>query len=123
MRLYIEPNVKDSGGLLIYKLMPYGEVLRSYAIERNGLIRLDDDPELGFGAERPDRLTLYQDDDEICRFKHDWLRTDFSLDLKPDSERLRDAATRQVKRVGHSVQLNAGWRRIPAGRDPRCPVK
>jgi len=123
LRVYIEPKMKDFEGLLIYKLMPYGEVFRSYAVERNGLIRLDDDPELGFGPERPDRLTLYQDDDEISRYKHDWLRTEFTIELKPSEQRLREAAARQVKRIGHSVRLDPGWRRVPEGRDPRCPVR
>jgi hypothetical protein len=40
LRVYIEPEMKDFGGMLIYKLRPYGEVFRSYAVERNGLIRL-----------------------------------------------------------------------------------
>lgn len=123
MHVYIEPRMKDYSGRVIYKLMPYGEILRFYAVQKNGLIRLDDNPELGFGAERPDRLTLYLDDDEILQFKRTWLRTSFSIELNPSKEQLQQAAERQNKRGGHSVWLDPGWRRVPAGQDPRCRAK
>lgn len=120
MHVYIEPMTKNYSGRVMYKLMPYGEVLRFYVVQKNGLIRLDDNPELGFGAERPDRLTLYLDDDEIVKFKHDWPRISYSIELKPSEERLRQGAERQIKRGGHSVWLDPSWRGVPAGRDPRC---
>ncbi len=120
MHVYIEPTAKNYSGRVIYKLMPYGEVLRIYAVQKNGLIRLDDNPELGFGAERPDRLTLYLDDDEVSQFKRTWLRSNFSIELHPSKERLRQGAERQIKRGGHSVWLDPGWRSVPAGHDPRC---
>jgi hypothetical protein len=79
LHVYIEPRTENYSGRVIYKLMPYGEVLRLYAVQKNGLIRLDDNPELGFGAERADRLTLYLDDDEVLQFKRTWPRTSFSI--------------------------------------------
>jgi hypothetical protein len=123
MHVYIEPTARNYSGRVIYKLMPYGEVLRIYAVQKNGLIRLDDNPELGFGAERPDRLTLYLDDDEVSQFRRTWLRTNFTIELHPSKERLRQGAERQIKRGSHSVWLDPGWRNVPAGHDPRCRVK
>jgi hypothetical protein len=120
LHVYIEPRTENYSGRVIYKLMPYGEVLRFYAVQKNGLVRLDDNPELGFGAERADRLTLYLDDDEVLQFKRTWQRTSFSIELNPSKELLRQGAERQIKRGGHSVWLDPSWRSVPAGHDPRC---
>src|SRR5690348_14234823 len=69
---YVEPQLKDGGGTVIYKLMPYGEVMRGYHFDKGGLAVLEGDPDGGFPPTDGDTLTLYMDDDDICRAKHSW---------------------------------------------------
>src|SRR3989442_6198096 len=40
LRIYVDPQIQDGGGQLIYKLMPYGEVLRMYSIDESGRVVL-----------------------------------------------------------------------------------
>jgi hypothetical protein len=96
--LYIDPTIEDGEGQLIYKLMPYGEVLRLFHVHDDGTVVLDGDPEIGFPASQPNRKTVYLKDDDVCRMKHEWLRSSFEVDLSPSPERVQDAVRRQKQR-------------------------
>ena len=63
--VYIDPLLEDGEGRAIYKLMPYGEVLRLFHAHDDGTIVLDGDPEVGFPATQPNRKTVYLKDSEV----------------------------------------------------------
>ena len=100
--LYIQPTVKKDGGTAIYKLMPYGEVLRGFHFSKDGLAVLEGDPDGGFPPTDPDVLTLYLDDDDVCRWKHTWKKYFFEIIDSPSAERIQEAVARQKQRVGYS---------------------
>ena len=105
MRIYIEPEVgaEDGGGRVIYKLMPYGEVLRDFTIRKDGVVLLAGDPQNRFPpTQESSTKTVYMDDDEVCRMKHDWLRRFFVVDDSPGPERIQEAVRRQKLRTGFS---------------------
>ncbi|MGC1106972.1 MAG: hypothetical protein WA876_10565 [Candidatus Acidiferrales bacterium] len=130
IRVYISPLEKDVNlggpqkfiGYIIYKYMPFGEVLRLFWFTKGGLVVLGGNPEFGFPPSRPNYLTVYMDDDELCRDKQTWLKANFIIQLHPGAPRLREAAERQKERIGYSVRLDPSHRLVPAGRDPRCPA-
>jgi hypothetical protein len=96
--LYVYPEIKDGEGRTIYKLMPHGEVIRYFHVQRDGTVRLEGDPQLRFPASQPSRKTVYLRDDELCRMKRDWVKSAFDVDLSPESERIQDAVRRQKQR-------------------------
>jgi hypothetical protein len=96
--LYIDPLLEDGEGQAIYKLMPYGEVLRLFHVHHGSTVVLDGDPEVGFPASQPNRKTVYIKDAELARMKRDWIKSAFDIDLSPSSERVRDAVRRQKQR-------------------------
>ena len=98
--LYVDPVVEDGEGEAIYKLMPYGEVLRLFHVHNDGTIVLDGDPELGFPASQPNRKTVYIKDDDLVRMKHDWVRSSFEINLWPSPESIQDVVRRQKQRTG-----------------------
>ena len=103
--IYIEPDLdaEDGGGRVIYKLMPYGEVMRDFIIRKNGLVVLSGNPQNGFPpTQETSTKTVYMDDDEVCQMKHDWLKDSFFVDDSPSSERIQEAAQRQKIRTGFS---------------------
>lgn len=100
--LYIDPVIDDGEGRIIYKLMPYGEVLRLFHIRSDGTIVLDGDPEIGFPASQPDRKTVYLRDEDVSRMKRNWMRSSFQVLLSPGIQRIEDAARRQQRRTGFS---------------------
>lgn len=131
VRVYIEPTLKvgaklgeigDGMGYVIYKYMPFGEVLRLFWFNKKGLAILGGDPEMAFPPENPNYLTVYMDDDDLSRDKSTWLKESFVVQLHPSAERLREAEVRQEERIGYSVRLDPSHRLVPPGRDPRCPV-
>src|SRR5215469_1991998 len=81
--LYVDPVIQDGEGQAIYKLMPYGEVLRLFHVHDDGTIVLDADPELGFPASQPNRKTVYIKDGDLDRMKHEWVKSSFEIDLWP----------------------------------------
>lgn len=99
--VYMNPIIRDGRGEVIYKFMPIGELYRSFFPEADGLIQLDNDPGIGFGPERPSYNTLFMDDDDLCRFKHDWLNRFFIIDVHPVRERIVQAQARQKRRLGN----------------------
>jgi hypothetical protein len=105
LRVYIDPAIENGRGAVIYKFMPIGEVYRLYFLLQNGSVYLDDDPWLGFGLERPAYQTVYMDDDELCQFKHDWLKTTVTIEFNPSAARVRLANQRQRYRWGKAYRV------------------
>lgn len=103
--IYIEPEVDltEHAGRVIYKLMPYGEVLRDFTIRKDGLVVLDGNPQNGFPqTQESSTKTVYMDDEEVCRMKHDWLKRFFVVDDSPTKEVVQEAVRRQKLRTGFS---------------------
>jgi hypothetical protein len=98
--LYVDPVLEDGEGEAIYKLMPYGEVLRLFHVHDDGTIVLDGDPELGFPASQPNRKTVYIKDGDVDRMKRDWVKSSFEIDLSPSPETMQDVVRRQKQRTG-----------------------
>jgi len=98
--LYVDPALEDGEGEAIYKLMPYGEVLRLFHVRDDGTIVLDGDPELGFPASQPNRKTVYIKDGDVDRMKREWVKSSFEIDLSPSPETIQDAVRRQKQRTG-----------------------
>jgi len=98
--LYVDPVVEDGEGEAIYKLMPYGEVLRLFHVHDDGTIVLDGDPELGFPASQPNRKTVYLEDRAVDRMKHEWVKSSFEIVLSPTPEAIQDVIRRQKQRTG-----------------------
>ena len=98
--LYVDPVVEDGEGEAIYKLMPYGEVLRLFHVHGDGTIVLDGDPELGFPASQPNRKTVYLEDRAVDRMKHEWVKSSFEIVLSPTPEAIQDVIRRQKQRTG-----------------------
>lgn len=101
--LYISPIIKEGHGTVIYKLMPQGEIYRDFSIDGNGLVVLSEEPDGGFPPTHSSHNTLYMDDNEVCRLKHDWVKASFYIDFQPGKERIREASVRQKRRVGFSA--------------------
>jgi hypothetical protein len=101
--LYINPSLEDGEGQAIYKLMPYGEVLRFFDVHDDGTIVLDGDPEIGFPASQPNRKTVYLKDSVVYGMKRDWVKSSFSVDLSPSPEMVQAAVRRQKQRTGFSA--------------------
>lgn len=101
--LYIEPTLKNREGAVIYKLLPYGEVIRHFHFDHQGLAVLEGDPSSGFRPTQPNTMTLYMDDDDVCRWKHTWLRTHFDVFDNPAPGRVAQAIERQKHRIGYSA--------------------
>ena len=105
-KIYVKPElVPTKGGLegiVIYKYLPFGEVIRPFLISHEGYAILIGSPENGFPWTQPNTKTVYMDDDEVCQKKRDWRKVQFALPLNPSQERIMEATKRQIMRVGHS---------------------
>jgi len=114
-KIYIKPElVPSQGGLegiVIYKYPPFGEVIRPFILSSNGSAYLVGKPSNGFPWTQPNTKTIYMDDDEIGRDKHEWRRVPFELDLTPSQNRLKAAVERQKMRVGFSQWESSRARR------------
>ena len=114
--LYVNPAWNQSGlSWAIYKLLPLGEVLRMFSIRSDGLAELDGHPEWNFPPTEPSYLTVYMDDDELCKVKHQWIRTTLTLDAKPSQTVVLQASKRQKLRFGdeyvkHKRDCSFAWR-------------
>ena len=111
--LYVDARLENGEGQTIYKLMPYGEVLRLFHVHDDGMVVLDGDPELGFPATQPNRKTVYINDHDLARMKRDWLKALFEISLSPGAQRVQDAVRRQKERTGFSAWE---FHRAPAAR-------
>jgi hypothetical protein len=77
--LYATPDADGNGGTVLYKLMPLGEVIRGFYFRKDGLAVLEGDPDNGFPPTDADTLTVYMDDDDVCRWKHTWQKYHFDV--------------------------------------------
>lgn len=103
--VFISKSVSDRNiGWVLYKDMPYGEVLRRFVIHENGLVVLYGDPELHFPAQQPDTSTLYLAEEDVCKFVSGALKASFSVNPKVSHERILDAEKRQLQRVKYSYR-------------------
>ena len=101
LNVYFRPEVlDDSRSWVVYKLMPGGEVLRMYEIGRSGRIYLHMKPG-EFRITQPSYPTVYMDDDELCKLKHDWIKRQFVVNLQPSKETVAAARARQRDREQH----------------------
>lgn len=101
--IYIKPSPdKDGNNWVIYRLMPYGEVYRLVSINNDGIAVLGGDPEIGFPVTQPSHLTVFDDDEEICRMKAEWKKKYFHIEDEPAISVIEKAADRQEIRVGFS---------------------
>jgi hypothetical protein len=98
VNVYFQPDVTDeSHSWVIYKLMPDGEIVRMNEIGRSGRIYLHGKPG-EFRVTQPDYPTVFMDDDQLCKLKHDWLRRHFVVDTNPSAELVAAARARQKER-------------------------
>lgn len=102
--VYFKPSLTDGEGWVIYKLLPYGEVIRSFFIGKDGTAVLEGDPEIGFPPSQPNMLTIYMKDAQVCRLRRSWLQRHFEVVFLPSPQRIREASVRQKKRIGFSAQ-------------------
>lgn len=101
--IYIKPGPdKDGNYWIIYRLLPYGEVYRLVYFGLNGMAILGGDPEIGFPVTQPSHLTIFENDEEICRMKSEWIKKYFHIEDEPTIFFLEKVAERQEKRVGFS---------------------
>jgi len=101
--VYIQPTMKRGLAWVIYKFMPYGEVIRMFYV-KHGLAILHGDPRNGFPPTQPDYLTVYMSDEQLCKLKHTWIKKHFIIELSPSKQRITMARKRQLRRHGLSKQ-------------------
>ncbi len=99
LKVYFKPTLNsDRIGWVIYKLMPYGEVLRMFSVRSDGLAVLHGKLRDRFPPTQPSYLTVYMDDDELCQSKRECSKQHFTVELKPSANRIAEARARQQKR-------------------------
>jgi len=104
--LFIYPDIEDRRGGVLYKLMPFGEVVRQFDLRADGIVVLEGNPLNGFPSSQPDTRTIYIDDDFVCQYKQKAIRATFRVDPYVSQARRREAIQRQVLRWGHSHYLD-----------------
>ena len=103
LALYINPHLRSDGlGEVIYKYLPFGEIIRDFYIRPDGLIVLDSSPNVGFPVTQPSHLTQFMDRRELRQDKSRWIHGEFTILLHPPKKLVLQAAGRQLKRVGFS---------------------
>jgi hypothetical protein len=114
LSLYVNPDINvDGTGEVIYRDLPYGEVLRDFHIGNGGIVVFDSDPQIGFPVTQPSHLTEFMDPSELSKDKEHWLRGEFTIQIDPPKELVIRAAKRQLKRVGFSDFLTTLGRSRP----------
>ncbi|HEV2287410.1 MAG TPA: hypothetical protein VGR81_00495 [Candidatus Acidoferrales bacterium] len=108
LQLYIQPAFNNQGlAWAIYKLMPYGEVLRMFWIGSDGTAFLYGRPEDRFPPSQPSYLTAYMDDAELLHAKQTWTKTSFALALNLSAPRRDQAIRRQRRRVAATSTVSS----------------
>lgn len=124
LHVYIQPylridkkyNDPEKGvGWAIYKYRPFGEVYREFWFTEDGLVRLGGHPQWGFPATDPSMLTIYMEDGLVCKFKSEWIRANYQVELDPSALTLSDAQEREKRRFGdnyvkHKRDCSFSWR-------------
>jgi hypothetical protein len=100
--VYVNPKIENIMVWVIYRLMPFGEILRGAVVSLDKrLVFLHRDPQLGFPASDGAAMkTVYLSDEDVIEKKTTWRRIYVSIDLKPTAERLEEARQRQKLRYG-----------------------
>jgi hypothetical protein len=94
VRYYVRPVLSNSVGMVIYKLMPVGEVIRRFSFMKNGEVFLFGQFDGGFPPTQSDYRTVYADDDKLCSLKAAWRREYFEVDETPTAAELAEAKRR-----------------------------
>jgi len=100
LALYVRPQ-KEAGEIwVIYKLLPFGEILRVASLSPDAsLMLLAGNPANGFPITRSSAmLTLFIPDDSVIRMKTQWRRVWFSINTRPSAAEKELAAQRQAHR-------------------------
>jgi hypothetical protein len=99
LNAYFKPTLNsDRAGWVIYKLMPYGQVLRMFSIRSDGVAVLYGKLRDRFPPTQPSYLTVYMDEDQLCQFEKEWSKEHFNVTLKPSADRIAEALARQRTR-------------------------
>jgi hypothetical protein len=98
----LTPAVGGDEGVIIYKYLPFGEVIRPFIVDSEGNVHLTGSPDGGFGWTRPEGNTIYMNDEEVIRDKEQSIRVPFSIELKPSRRLILEAAAREKMRTGSS---------------------
>ena len=99
LKVYFQPTYSNQGtAWAIYKLLPYGEVFRMFTMTSDGLAVLYGKLRNGFPQTEPSYLTVFMDDDQLCRTKSEWPKEYFAVSTDPGAQRIAEARTRQQKR-------------------------
>lgn len=97
--IYIFDNFENNLIWMIYRLMPYGEVIRGAYVRKDGLVLLKGNPDDGFPASQGASMrTVFLDDDNLIKMKTTWKKHYFSVNLEPSQNDLRDARRREELR-------------------------
>jgi hypothetical protein len=100
LNAYFKPTLNSNkAGWVVYKLMPYGQVLRMFTLRRDGVAMLYGKLRDRFPPTQPSYLTVYMGDDELCQFETNALKAHFDVSLKPSAERVAQALARQKERT------------------------
>lgn len=100
LNAYFKPTLNSNKvGWVVYKLMPYGQVLRMFTLRRDGVAVLYGKLRDRFPPTQPSYLTVYMDDGELCRFETNALKANFNVSLRPSAERVGQAVARQKERT------------------------
>lgn len=103
--IYIKPTLDANGmGRIVYKLMPYGEIIRFFQIRGDGSVVLMSNPQMGFRPTQPNMPTLYLEDEFLLRIKSRWRQKRFTVLFDPPADRIRQAIERQRLRYGISYR-------------------
>lgn len=99
LTVYFKPSLNaDKEGWVIYKLMPYGQVLRMFTIRNDGIAVLFGNLRDHFPPTEPSYLTVYMNDDELCRNEKEWEKDFVEVHLIPTRDRVSAAHRRQRQR-------------------------
>jgi hypothetical protein len=115
--IYIKPtfDATNGYGIVIYKLMPFGQVYRLFYLDEKGVVKLDGDPQNGFPLTQPSRQTVFMDEEDICHDETTWISSSFIVDVTPSVELISSSARRQQVRTGFSF-----WEdKHPASEQPK----
>jgi hypothetical protein len=107
--IYFEPKNNNGVGRVVYKYMPFGEVIRYYVINSStGIATLQGDPGLTypFPATQPNTRTVFLDDAYMCTLRSTWIRRSFEVNLKPTDRMIEDAEKHQLIRIGYSFRMS-----------------
>lgn len=98
--LYVNPRVENGMIWVIYKLMPFGEVLRGAFSTNNPQVAiLAGDPHNNFPPTQGASMkTVYLPDDDVIKMKTTWRKSHFSVDMDPSAQTLAEAKRRQELR-------------------------